>query len=80
MNGGLTTGEIQNLAKVSALFHAGFNKGELSVAFSPRNLIALTKLTAAGISLTSALEINYVSRVPKAEIADVIETIRAVFG
>jgi hypothetical protein len=68
------------LARLSALFHRGFKSGELSVAFSPRNLAAITKMTRAGVSLMHAVELNYTTRVPQSEISDIQENIRAVFG
>ena len=80
LGGRLTTREVGKLARISNLFHNGFKSGELSSAFSPRNLVAICKMTGAGITLQQAIELNFVSRLPKSEISDAQENMRAVFG
>ena len=68
------------LCKFSALVHAGYNKGDISTAFSPRNLMAIAKLVGAGIDTQEAIQINYVTRCAKSELSDIQECIRSTFG
>jgi MoxR-like ATPase len=73
-------GVAKNLAKFSALIHAGFHKGEVQTAFSPRNLVAIAKLMEAGVEIRQAIQMNYISRVSKSEVSDVHECLRSAFG
>jgi cobaltochelatase CobS len=80
LNSRLEEEDIRRLAKLSHLLHAGFSKGDIATAFSPRNLRAICKYTAAGMDIKDAIELNYLSRVSKSEHSDVMECIRTVFG
>jgi len=77
---GMNADGRKSLSKLSALIHAGYHKGEIMTAFSPRNLQAICKLVEAGVGLRKAIEMNYLSRVANSEKSDVNECIRAVFG
>jgi cobaltochelatase CobS len=68
------------LIKFSNLIHKGFKKGEISTAFSPRNLVAIAKLVTAGVTMRESVEMNYISRVSKSELPDVSECLRSAFG
>lgn len=70
----------KSLAKFSGLMHAGFKSGEITTAFSPRNLVAICGFYNAGLTLRKAVEINYMSRCTKSELSDVNESFRTVFG
>jgi len=72
--------DIDRLAKLSNVLHAGYKKGDVQTAFSPRNLQAIAKLVSAGVLLRQAINMNYVSRCSMSEKPDVDECIRAVFG
>lgn len=72
--------EVRSVAKFSALIHAGYKKGDIVTAFSPRNLQAIAKLCKAGVKTKEAIHMNYVSRVSKSEMTDVMECLRSTFG
>jgi MoxR-like ATPase len=72
--------EITQLANLSKLLHAGFKKGDINTAFSPRQLDTICSLYNKGIALNQAIEMAYVSFVSKSELTDVRESIRAAFG
>ena len=72
--------DVQSLAKFSRLMHKGFKAGTLMTAFSPRNLVAIAQLVNLGVDLRSAINMNFVSRVSKSELSDVLESVEAVFG
>ena len=68
------------LAKFSQLMHQGFKKREITTAFSPRNLLSVTKLMGEGMSLQDAVSINFFSRLTESELADARESLRAITG
>lgn len=68
------------LARFSELMHKGFNAGNIQTAFSPRNILAITKLFNKGMPIKNSLEMNYVSRVSESERSDVMESVNAVYG
>lgn len=72
--------ERKNLVKFSKLVHAGFKKGDICTAFSPRNLSAIARLVNAGVPIKDAINMNYTSRVSKSDHSDVQECLRAAFG
>lgn len=72
--------EAENLSKFSGLMHKAFITREVTVAFSPRNLLSVCKLMSGGMSAQTALDINFISRVSDAEIADVKESFKSVYG
>jgi MoxR-like ATPase len=76
----LQSTEVHSLAKFSRLMHQGFKSGTLMTAFSPRNIVAIAQLVNIGVDLRKAIEMNYVSRVSKSEVSDVMESVDAVFG
>lgn len=70
----------KKLAQFSALVHAGYKKGNINTAFSPRNLATICKYLEAGIPVVQAISMNYTTRCPESEQPFVSETVRAVFG
>jgi hypothetical protein len=68
------------LAKFSSLVHHGFGKGEISTAFSPRQLKTICGLYNQGVSLRESTEKAYSNFCAKSEMSDVMECFRAVFG
>ena len=78
--------EVENLCKFSQLMHKAFATREITVAFSPRNLSAVCKLITGGalaehgLEPKLALELNFISRVPEAEMSDVRESLKSVYG
>lgn len=77
---GMPKEEAIALAKFSALMHSGFKSGQISSAFSPRNLSAICKMYKLGMPVRDAVNMNYVSRASKSEISDIMESLAAVFG
>jgi len=76
----ITPTEAERLAKFSYLCHAGFKKGDIATAFSPRNLTAIAKLVDAGVTVKDAIRMNYTTRCSKSEQSAVQEFVAAAFG
>ena len=68
------------LARLSSVFHSSFKAGDLTVAFSPRNLSAICKMMTHGLDLHTSLHVNYIARLPKDEVAGAEEIIRSMLG
>jgi MoxR-like ATPase len=72
--------EVKQLATFSSLIHAGFKKGELNTAFSPRQLNDICKMVVHGVTTKQAIEMCYTNFCSSAELPDVTECLRAAFG
>jgi MoxR-like ATPase len=72
--------EVNKLARFSELMHKAFREDQINTAFSPRQLKNICKFYDAGVPLKQAIERVYISFVSKSELADVSESLRAVFG
>ena len=72
--------EAEQLAKFSHLMHQGYKKREITTAFSPRNLLSVTKLMREGLDMQHAVSINFFSRLSESELADAKESLRAITG
>ena len=72
--------EVVKLAKFSKLLHAGFKKGDINTAFSPRQLITICDFYEKGVDIKQAITLAYTNFCSKSEYSDVQETYRAVYG
>jgi MoxR-like ATPase len=72
--------EAKKLATFSYLIHAGFKKGEINTAFSPRQLVNICDMYMGGVELRVAVQMCYINFVSSSELADVNESLRAAFG
>jgi hypothetical protein len=68
------------LALFSSLIHAGFKRGEVNTAFSPRQLETICDCYNKGVPLKQAIQKAYINFCSKSELSDVTESLRAAFG
>jgi MoxR-like ATPase len=71
---------VKKLASFSNLVHAGFKKGEINTAFSPRQLKDICKMFNGGVALHQAIGLVYINFCSKSEKSDAMECLRAAFG
>jgi MoxR-like ATPase len=79
-DGKMPNQQVKGLASFSKLVHAGFKKGDISTAFSPRQIQTICQFYNAGIPLDEAIQMAYINFCSKSEMADVQESLRAALG
>jgi MoxR-like ATPase len=80
MNSSIPKPDADKLAKFSKLMHDAFKSGQINTAFSPRQLKTICSFMERNVSMLNSIAMAYVSFCSKSEIADVSESLRAVFG